>query len=144
MQSQHFNWLSLFILGCLLCADVSARNSRCRSPSILRVRLRPLTVDGGSVLGCWHSWSPVPGFLTVGLNRQCWNCCKMKRGREREERSKPEARATGRHPAFRETNSKFESIHLKGCSSVKVLLSAVAGVWCLKGFRRDQGVADVD
>lgn len=83
MQSHHFNWLSLFILACLLCADVSARNSRCRSLSILRVRLRPLTVDGGSVLGRWHSWSPVPGFLTVGLNRQCRNCCKMKRERER-------------------------------------------------------------
>lgn len=104
----------------------------------------------GSDLSPWTgvlSWGaaepgPVPGFLTVGPNTQCRNCFPL--WREREDWSKPEARTTGRRRAFRETDSKFESIHLKGCSSVKVLLSAVATVWCSKGFRRDQGVADVD
>lgn len=78
-----------------------------------------------------HCWPEQP------VSKLLWN-------EEREDWSEAEARTTGRRRAIRETNSKFESIHLKGCSSVKVLLSAVATVWCLKGFCRDQGVADVD
>lgn len=141
MQSHNFNWFFPFILLVYSVFNVFAWNSRCRSFNIFRVQLRPLTVDGGSVLGRWQSRSP---FQASSLLARTDSVKIVVRWRESEERSEPEARATGRQWAFRETSSKFESIHLKGCSSVKVPLSAVATVWCLKGFRRDQGVADVD
>lgn len=138
--SYHFNLFFLFILlvyFVLMWCDGTAGVGLSTSSGF------------GSDLSLWT------GVLSWGAGRagahsrrpHCWPeqpVSNLLWNEEREDWSEPEALTTVRRRAFRETNSKFESIHLKGCSSVKVLLSAVATVWCLKGFRRDQGVADVD
>lgn len=103
---------------------------------------------------CGSDLSRWTGVLSRGGSRagahsrppHCWpkQPVSTLRWTEREDWSETAAGTTGRRRAFRDTSSKSESIHLKGCSSVKVFLSAVATVCCLKGFRRDQGAADVD
>lgn len=137
MLSYHF---TLFLLSALLVYFVLMCRHRTADVGLS-------CIFGGLVLTSHYGRGFCPGastepdwcqrWLAQVLSKFLWN--ELRKGR-----SGPDVQTTGRQQASRETNSKFESIYLKGCDSVKVLLSAVARICCSKGFCRDQGVADVD
>lgn len=155
MQHNIFIFSIKVIIGCCHTIWTCSFSSFCLSTLCVMWLHGTAGVGLSTPAGFGSDLSQWIGVLSWGTGRagahsrlpHCWPeqpVSKLLWNEEREDWSEAEARTTGRRRAIRETNSKFESIHLKECSSVKVLLSAVATVWCLKGFCRDQGVADVD